>query len=92
MAVPSPVGDVNIASPISTLVLNTLTLKLSAFFFSLMFLLFLLIAFLLLLILLLLLLLLYHFVRKHFNKDALILISSFVGHRLPNGDGKEKDE
>ena len=33
MAVPSPVGDVNIASPISTLVLNTLTLKLSAFFF-----------------------------------------------------------
>ena len=32
MAAPSPVGDVNIVSPISTFVLNTSTLKLSAFF------------------------------------------------------------
>ena len=32
MAVPSPVGDVKIVSPISTFVLNTLTLKKSAFF------------------------------------------------------------
>ena len=29
-----PVGDVNIVSPISTFVVNTLTLKLSAFFFA----------------------------------------------------------
>ena len=33
MAVPSPVGGVKIVSPISTFVLNTLTLKKSAFFF-----------------------------------------------------------
>ena len=36
MAVPSPVGEVKILSPVSTFVLNTLTLKSSAviFFFS----------------------------------------------------------
>ena len=33
MAVPSPVGDVRIVSPISTLVLNTLTLKKTKVFF-----------------------------------------------------------
>ena len=33
MAVPSPVGDVKIVSPISTLVLNTLTLKTTKVFF-----------------------------------------------------------
>ena len=33
MVVPSPVGDVKIVSPISTFVLNTLTLKKSAIFF-----------------------------------------------------------
>ena len=33
MAVPSPVGDVKIVSPISTFALNTLTLKKSAFLF-----------------------------------------------------------
>ena len=32
MAIPSPVGDVKIVSPISTFVLNTLELKQSAFF------------------------------------------------------------
>ena len=32
-AVPSPVGDVNIVSPVSTSVLNTMTLKESALFF-----------------------------------------------------------
>ena len=31
MAIPSPVGDVKIVFPISTFVLNTLTLKYSAF-------------------------------------------------------------
>ena len=34
MAVPSPVGDVRIVSPISTFVLNTLTLKKKCVFFS----------------------------------------------------------
>ena len=33
MAVPSPVGDVKVVSPISTFVLNTLTLKKRCFFF-----------------------------------------------------------
>ena len=33
MVVPSPVGGVNIVSPISAFVLNTLTLKISAFCF-----------------------------------------------------------
>ena len=33
MAVPSPLGDVKIVSPISTFVLNTLTLKKSALFY-----------------------------------------------------------
>ena len=33
MAVPSPVGDVKIVSPISTFVLNTLTLKKKGGFF-----------------------------------------------------------
>ena len=33
MAVPSPVGDLKIVSPIGTFVLNTLMLRLSAFFF-----------------------------------------------------------
>ena len=33
MAVPFPVGDVKIVSPISTFVLNTLTLKKRVFFF-----------------------------------------------------------
>ena len=33
MAVPSPVGEVKILSPVSTFVLNTLTLKSSAVFF-----------------------------------------------------------
>ena len=34
MAVPSPAGDVEMVSPISTFVLNTLTLKQSAYIFS----------------------------------------------------------
>ena len=34
MAVPSPVGDVKIVSPISTFVLNTLTLKKKGFFYG----------------------------------------------------------
>ena len=33
-AVPSPEGDVNIVSPVSTSVLNTMTLKESALFFN----------------------------------------------------------
>ena len=37
MAAQSPLGDINIVSPISTFVLNTLTLKESAFYLLLLF-------------------------------------------------------